>query len=117
MNVRNYTKGMTYEAFVRRAHKLYDKNTRKGAASELFINLLDVEEGKRHSFLPSYQFEKVKVYLIKAFNAFIKNRKLSKEEIVQINNLKEKVKSSTSGHGIYLIIEEAIDATQSYKEF
>jgi adenylate kinase family enzyme len=113
-SMENYQKGMFYEIFMRRAFK--GKQV-ESAHAALFKNLLDAEDGIVYSCLPPYseQFKKIKNYLDKALDAFIKNKKLKENEINQMVYLKRRLKNVASGQDFFEIIDKGLDSTHDYK--
>lgn len=110
------SRGMSYEHFIRRAHKC-ENGTRHGAYREAMTNLIDAENGKRASWLPrtEKQFETVKKYVGKAFDKFL-TKKLSDHEKNSLLRLKAQAENAYSSDGLSDIIEEALNLTQRFIE-
>lgn len=112
-----YSDAMPYEWFICRAHNCL-RQSRNGADMSFMRNLMFAEAGSNAvSHLPKYdkQLEKVKGYMDKALDKFLK-RKLTAEEKSKINELKERLVMAYSTSALMQIVEEGLEVTQRFKE-
>jgi len=111
-----YTDATPYEFFIRRAHKCLQQR-RNGAHMSFMRNLMLAEVGNSAvSHLPKYdkQLEKVKGYMDKALDKFLK-RKLTTDEKSKLNELKEQLIVANSTSALMQIVEEGLVITQRFK--
>ena len=111
-----YTKSMLYEVFIRRAHQC-ERQRRNGADNSFMQNIMRKESGGASANrLPSLekQMEKVKGYMEKALDKFLK-RKLSEEEAAVLSSLKARLASAHSATALMEIVEEGLAVTDRFK--
>lgn len=102
----SYTKGMSYENFIRRAFQC-DNGSKHGAQVSFVRNLIDTENQEAWvKQLPKFekQLEKVKDYLTKAIEKYLK-RNPSPNEKVSLLALNEEVKTAYTSSQIVSIVE------------
>jgi len=111
-----YGKGIPYEAFMGRAFKCMERDTRKGTCGSIYELLIQLEDGTALYRKVSYaaQLEKLKKWLEKAINAFLK-RKLDPAEQVLLRQLLFFLRSAQTSSDLELIIEKGLDVTQRFK--
>jgi hypothetical protein len=109
----NYTDSMSYEFFIRRAFNC-DRDS-NGADQSYMRNLLDAEEGNRHSFLPTLekQLNNVKKYLGKAFEKFLK-KDISESERTALIALQQLAENSSSGYELLDIANRGLEITRRF---
>lgn len=116
-----YKKGFSYEIFIRRAYRCH-QTLRNGADGSIFQNLCDTENGNGMKYLGSFekQFIKVKEYISKAIDKFIKpqknpSRRLNADEIKSLEELKSELQNCLSSEELYTVVNKGLDITQDYK--
>ena len=105
--------GMSYEFFLTRAFKT--DNRIKRASKQEFINLVNSENGKKLSFLPSFdkQLEEVKDRLEKAINIFIEKSN-DDNELLILKKIESKITNIQSYKDINEIIEIGLENTKQF---
>lgn len=105
-----YTESFGYEILIRRAFNCARGS--HGAESALMKNLLDAENGTRHSFLPKQekQLLTVKKNLLKAIDKFLTKRNNS-EYRSSLMIIRNQIESASSGSELLPYIEEALKVT------
>ena len=108
MTSSNYTKGMLYEAFMKKAFKWPESNPRNGADAAAMGNLLEAEDGNWLDFLPprDKQFNTVKIYLMKALDKLLKSKKMKPIQIMYLERAKLRIDSAFSGYDLYEVVRE-----------
>ena len=116
MNPTVYSHGLSYEFFIRRAHRCH-QNFRTAAHAGHYQAIYWAE----HSYLPNkrsheQQLEKVKVYVSKAITRFLKRRLRQKEreELLAIQHLLKNVYNEPT---LFEVIDKALIATDRFKEY
>ena len=113
-----YADGMLYEIFIRRAYGYQTSELKNGADVSLFTNLANAANGKKTSFLPTYdkQFTAVKGHIDKAITKFIDRKPMIKEtEAYALRQLQEKLQSASQIDALMEIVDEGLSITQAYK--
>lgn len=109
-----------YEMFIRRAHGC--ERDQKGASCDYFSNLQKTESGQlklRGLGTADKQFTAIKGYLTKAIQAFLKpkrGRKLTSDEMAQLEGLQLSIERSYGSADLIPLIRRGLDITQPYKE-
>lgn len=105
-----YTESFGYEILIRRAFNC--GRGEHGADSALMKNLLEAENGKRHSFLPSRekQLLTVKKNLLKAIDKFLTNRKIIESRGI-LSGIRNQIESAGSGAELLTHIEKVLTIT------
>nr|WP_314898320.1 hypothetical protein [uncultured Flavobacterium sp.] len=113
--IEDYTRGLSYEYLIRRAHKC-GRGSRNGAEGSLITNLVAAENGNQHSFLPTKekQLEAVKKYLAKALDKFL-SMKVTEEERETLTYLKDQTLNAYSSVELSGIVETANELTLRFK--
>jgi len=116
--VDDYKKGSDYEIFIHRANRSYD-TSKPGTHGSVIQNLIRVESGdtswvKYHGSFEK-QIEKVKGYMHKAMDKYLKMKKISTENLEQIRILKNKIDTAYSSDDLMFIINKSIDLSQCVK--
>jgi hypothetical protein len=118
--VDDYKKGIDYEIFVQRANRVYD-NSKPGMHGSIMQNLIRVENGDTSfvKFHGSYekQFEKIKTYMNKAMDKYLKMKKIPAENLNRIQVLKTQIDRASSSDSLMNIIHETIELTQCVKDY
>lgn len=106
----NYGKSFPYENFIRRAFSC-DVTTHHADACHM-RNLLDAEDGKRHSFLPKHkvQLKKVREATVKAFQKF-HSKKGSPVQRTTLENLLLRSQRAMSEYDLLEIIKLGLEVT------
>jgi hypothetical protein len=115
----SYADGTTYEIFIRRAHKSYQRNNTNGGESAYMKNLIDTENGKDlQRLVGSYekQFAKVSGYISKAIDKYLK-MKVNAEEKASLESLKQRLSSASSAQDLVRITDEGLNITERFKEY
>lgn len=116
--VDDYQKGSDYEIFIHRANRSYD-TSKPGTHGSVIQNLIRVENGDTSwvKYHGSYekQFEKVKVYIHKAMDKYLKMKKIPHENLEQLRFLKNKIDRAYSSDDLMYIIQKSIELTQCVK--
>ncbi len=115
MSVKNYQDATHYEYFIRRAHKSL-KTTRNGADALLMQSLMNLENGTVRRGSPERQLEKVKSYIGKALDKFLK-LKLTEDEKAGLLQLKANLEPAFSSEQLMQIITKGLDLTQRFKDY
>jgi hypothetical protein len=118
-DVEAYTQGTSYEIFIRRAHKLYERKSSVGAEAAYMKNLINTENGadlKRLVGTYEKQFAKVSGYMSKALDKYLK-LKLNSEERNAVISSKEELEGAESSVDLMKIVEDVLDATRRHKEY
>lgn len=113
----NYQQGSFYEIFIKRAHRVYDGNSRNGGQGSYMKNLLDTADGqdlRRLAGTYEQQFAKVVGYMQKAIDKYLK-MKLTQEERQAMELLDIQLKRATSAGQLMSIVQEGIEITQRLK--
>ena len=113
--IEDYTRGLSYEYLIRRAHKCV-RGSLNGAEASLLTNLVAAEDGTRHSFLSTKekQLEAVKKYLSKALDKFL-SMKITAEERETLTHLKNRTLNAYSSVELSDIVETANELTLRFK--
>ena len=118
--VEDYKKGSYYEIFVHRANKTSD-TSKSGMHGSIMQNLIRVENGDTSfvKFHGSYekQFEKIKTYMNKAMDKYLKMKKIPAENLSRIQILKNQIDRASSSDNLMAIIHETIELTQCVKDY
>lgn len=101
---RYYNYSVNYEVFLARAFK-YDSRLSQPSNREL-LNLIDAENGKEYSFLPSKerQFDAVKSRVLRAITIFL-NKEKSNEHVQGLRSLLPMLEAATKSNDIIEIVE------------
>ena len=115
----SYMKGMSYEAFMRRAFQKSEitKDDRRSAAMQ---NAIDAETGQSHvQHLRPFekQFEKLKNNIHNALDKYIANKKLKAEVTDTISTFKARVDNAMTTDDLMLIIHQTLELTSDIKDF
>jgi hypothetical protein len=116
----SYKDGMNYEIFMHRAFKSSD-TSKPGMHCSIIENLLRAEQGdtsfvKWHGSFDK-QFEKVKYYMHKAMDKYLKMKKIPSENLNRIEILNSKIDRAYSTDDLLTIIVETIELTDSVKNY
>ena len=115
MTTDNYTRSMAYEVLVRRAYKS-EATSRNGGHLSIMSNLIDAENGIKHYGLPTAekQRDKVKIYLIKAVEKFLK-MKFTEEEKSILTYHQRQIDQSYSSDELLSIVDALLKLTHRFK--
>lgn len=119
-NIDSYKDGMTYEIFMHRAFKTSD-NSKPGMHCSIIQNFVQIESGdtsfaKWHGSFDK-QFEKIKNYMHKAMDKYLKMKKISPANLERLDILNLQIDRAYSSDDLMSIIRESIELTQSVKEY
>jgi len=119
-NIESYKEGMTYEIFMHRAFRKYD-TSKPGMHCSIIQNLVRVEDGdtsfvKWHGSFEK-QLEKIKYYMHKAMDKYLKMKKISAENLARLDVLNLKIDRAYSSDDLMSIINETIELTQCVKDY
>lgn len=109
----NHANSMSYEFFLARAYQ-FNKNLKRPSNQE-FLNLIEAENGNRHSWLPKFdrQLDEIKKRLNKAVVIFISKSKDSLQ-IESLKNLQYQIENIKSYRDIPEIVSLGSEITQSF---
>lgn len=111
----NYGECMSYETFMKRAHKTHD-NGKPGIHLSNMKNLLDAENNEswvKHLPAAPKQLIKVKGYIDKAFVKLVKSTRKAEIKLL-LEQLQQQAAYSTEGTELLKVIRKALDATPVY---
>jgi len=119
-NIDSYKDGTTYEIFMLRAFKSSD-NSKPGMHCSIIQNLVQIESGDT-SFIKWHgsfekQLEKIKYYMHKAMDKYLKMKKIPSENLDRLDILNLKIDRAHSSEDLMSIIRETIELTQCVKEY
>ena len=119
-HIDSYKDGMTYEIFMHRAFRSSD-NSKPGMHCSIIQNLVRVEQGD-NSFVKWHgsfdkQFEKVKYYMHKAMDKYLKMKNIPPDNLNKIEMLNSKIDRANSTDDLLTIIDETIELTQAVKNY
>lgn len=119
-DIDDYKKGSDYETFMHRAFRKSD-TSKPGMHGSMIQNLIRVENGdtsfvKWHGSFEK-QFEKVKIYIHKAMDKYLKMKKIPPENLARLEVLNFKIDRVYSSDDIMSIIKETIVLTQCVKDY
>lgn len=119
-NIDSYKDGTTYEIFMLRAFKSSD-NSKSGMHCSIIQNLVQIESGDT-SFIKWHgsfekQLEKIKYYMHKAMDKYLKMKKIPSENLDRLDILNFKIDRAHSSEDLMSIIRETIELTQCVKEY
>jgi hypothetical protein len=119
-NIDSYKDGMTYEIFMHRAFKSSD-TSKPGMHCSIIQNLVRVEDGdtsfvKWHGSFEK-QLEKIKYYMHKAMDKYLKMKKIPAENLDRLDILNSKIDRAYSSDDLISIIRETIELTQCVKDY
>lgn len=111
----NYGNTLHYEYFIRRAHKSL-RTRRNGADSYFMEALMNAEHGTVRGGNQDKAFEKVKTFMDKAFDKFLKF-KLTDTEKEGLLSLKADLDMANSSSELMDIVTKGLELTQRFKEY
>ena len=94
MSPENYGNTLLYEYFIRRAHKS-SRTTKNGADSSVMAILMNIEQGTARKGNLEKQITKIKIYMEKALDKFLKF-KLTEAERTAFLHLKKDLERAYS---------------------
>ena len=106
---------MSYENFIKRAHKSIRTN-RNGADAGVMQALINHENGTARSGNLDKQLAKTNNYIGKALDKFL-TFKLTEAEKAGLLQLKIELESAYSSEQIMRIVEKGLELTQRFKEY
>jgi len=111
----NETKGMLYEAYLKRGLR-FDKRKRRASKMEL-LNLINTENGKGFKFhgSASKQLAEIKVRLKSATTLMIKHLEIDGVNEQALHSFLEELNSVNNAEDIARLVEEALYFTQENK--
>lgn len=110
----DYGNTLSYEYFIRRAHKSI--RTRRNGADSFFMEaLMNAEHGTVRGGNPDKALEKVKTFMGKAFDKFLK-LKLTDGEREGLLSLKSDLDFAFSSSQLMDIVTKGLELTQRFKE-
>lgn len=115
MSPDNYGNTLHYEYFIRRAYKSL-RTTKNGADSSFMEALMNIENGTARSGNLDKQLTKVKGYMEKALDKFLKF-KLTEDERAGLLQLKEDLEPAYSSGQLMRIVTDGLALTQRFKEY
>lgn len=113
--VEDYQNSVFYETFIRRAHKS-EKTPRNGADALLMASLINHEKGKARTGNHEKQLEKVKGYIEKALEKFLR-LKITEEEARDLQRLKSDLSSAYTSSQLMRIVEKGLEITRRFKDY
>lgn len=114
MSPENYGNTLLYEYFIRRAHNS-SRTTRNGADSSFMAILMNIEQGTARKGSLDKQITKIKSYMEKALDKFLKF-KLTEEERTAFLQLKKDLEPAYSSKQLMRIVESGLELTQRFKK-
>jgi hypothetical protein len=116
-----YMQGSSFENFINQAHKYYGQSLKNGASGSYMTNLIEAEQGNnsvKHLGTFEKQLIKVKEYINKAIDAFLKpSRKLKEDEKLALMELKNRLNNAYSTSQLLSIVQQGLEITQPYKDY
>ena len=114
----NYGRGIPYEMLMLRAFKLVQRDAKRGTCGSIYEQLIRLEDGTAlyRKVSPQKQLERVKKWIEKGINAFLK-RRLRPEERQALEYLLVKLHSAYYSDELDIIISKALDVTQPYRDY
>ena len=115
--------GLIYEAFIIRAFRFpsstsFETLKRAGAAHPPLVPAVYFEEGMKNLKQKEYDkyILKMQSQVTKALDKFLK-MEFSTEELSKLDSLKNKALNALNTDAVMVIVREALEITQKYKEF
>lgn len=107
----NYNNASLYEIFLNRAFR-FDGRLSEAHLQE-FLNLIDAENGKRHSFLKPHdkQVEEMRKRMKRAVDIFLK-QPLDKSDKDNLKELLPVIESAYSSDDFFRVVKAGLDYTQ-----
>ena len=115
MPIDSYLEGTLYENFICRAYNC-SYTTKNGAHQCFMSNLINAENGDmsvKHLLSAEKQLVKVKMYMIKAFDKFLKQKGITFEKREKLEELREMTSYATNSTGLMDIVKKGLEITQN----